>query len=57
VASLDPEYFEFDSELFLRYWVLALSHMVPLIAVHKEDLSKDQLKGTLPSRGFDDPVS
>lgn len=57
VVSLDPEYFEFDSELFLRFRALALSHPEPLIAVHKEDLSKDQLKGTPVSRSFDDPVS
>ena len=57
VASLDPEYFEFDSELFLRFCVSALSHTMLPIAVHKDDLSKDQLKGALVSCSFDDPVS
>ena len=52
VASLDPEYFEFDSELAIQQSrVSPLSHIVP-IAVHKEDLSKDQLKGTLVGFGL-----
>ena len=57
VASLDPEYFEFDSKPICSFCISPLSHMVPPIAVHKEDLSKDQLKGTLVDLGFDDPVS
>lgn len=56
VASLDPEYFEFDSKAFHGPAFSPLSHIVPPIAVHKEELSKDQLKGTLVGLGFDDPV-
>lgn len=56
VASLDPEYFEFDSELLPQFCVWTLSYMITPITVHKEDLSKDQLKGTQVSCSVD-PVS
>ena len=46
VASLEPDYFEFDSELGQREMSLRLVSHHALIAVHKDDLSTDQLKGT-----------
>lgn len=42
VASLDPEYFEFDSEFMFHIICVSLTL---IFAVHKDDLSKDQLKG------------
>ena len=57
VASLDPEYFEFDSEPPLLPRASTLFSMTPPITVHKEDLSKDQLKGMLVNRSSNDPVS
>jgi hypothetical protein len=46
VASLDPEYFEFDSE-FIFHAICILLSLTLIFAVHKDDLSKDQLKGTV----------
>lgn len=55
VAALEPDYFEFDSELGP-----SPPSSVPVspctIAVHKDDLSKEQLKG-MQFSGIDNPVS
>ena len=55
VASLAPDYFEFDSEHDLSPGFITASSCP--IAVHKEDLSKEQLKGTQVGGSVDDPVS
>ena len=57
VRSLDSEYFEFDSKKICAHRVSALYLTCCPIAVHKDDLSKDQLKGTQVNDTLDDPAS
>ena len=54
-ASLEPDYFEFDSEPELSPLSLVPVSPNP-IAVQREDLSKEQLKGTRVSVALHNPA-
>ena len=50
VTPLSPSYFEFDRQFIPILFIYALPLKTSTKTVHKDDLSKDQLKGKLTIR-------